>query len=170
MFYLVTGSTILGVFRETSLRIGNVFYLPTKQPTEIKGTLMIDIPRNQDIPANSHRGRVCRTFPNVLGNIWQDRVPLGKIAYFTKEALNSEHHDLFVMISKLRWHDYPAEPRYVAMLMDIARIASSLEVKTLITTAPPIMNMRYPIEVFLRELNRIFDKSGVERIIVCKGD
>ncbi len=157
------------VFRETSIRHGCAYYLPTVQPVEIKGTLLIDIPINQDIPRSSHRGRICRTFPNVLESIWQDKLPLGKIAYFSKESLNSENHDLLVMISKTRWHDYPAEVRYVHMLMEIARVIPTFEIERLITTAPPIMKLRFPVVNYLRELDRIFGHTGT-KVIVCKGD
>ena len=162
---------IKSLFKDQPFSLGRVTYDPNGDIMQCPGTIMIDIPQVQDIPKWSMRRKVLNSYDVILSHIWEERLPIGKTAYFTRRALTEDGkgHDVFVMICKMYWHDDALEVLYGQMLMAIANVCKTLGVKELLTTAPPIRSWRFPVRQQMLHLGRIFMDADVD-IRIFKGD
>ena len=157
------------VYRFSPLFFKNVEYVPDANPLEMKGTLCIDIPMNQDVPPHTHRRAILKAYPIVKKIAWGEKLKVEQIGYYPESLLNSNGQSIMLMISRLTWHDWASEVTFARMLTGIARKANELELSRLIFVYPPILMWRCPIIKYLTELSQRFHWTNIP-VIVCQGD
>ncbi len=155
--------------RFSSQFFGCTEYVPDAQPLEMKATIVIDIPKNQDVPKMSHRGLILKSYPMIKPMVFTQKIDVGEIAYFPPELLRTEHQAVITMISRYTWHDWTNEVQFALMLDAVATRVKHLMIKRLVFTAPPVLMWRHPILKYLVELHRRFEATGTS-ITVCRGD
>ena len=93
---------VSALHRFSSQFFGCAEYVPDAQPLEMKATLVIDVPKNQDVPKASHRGLILKAHPMIKPMLFTQKIDVGEIAFFPAELLRTEQQAVIVMVSRYR--------------------------------------------------------------------